>query len=156
MAKISIGSGKMYLFSQPGNSKLIVTAHGGKTQNKFQLPGDSTIWFCSRHGLSTRTDADDIATALTGDTQREGQIRRDAFHPYHYKESFDYELSKFAGKHGGGEYENYKVYAKIAKKGIDILSPRNRWFNKDVLLSFALDSIKKNNYKNIYMSFCRS
>ena len=158
MPRTSLEWGKLYLFWNPGNDKLIITAHGGKRTNRASLPKSATLWFCGRHGKSTTTDADDLVTALSGDTQRFNQIKQAGFHPNPIGDPFDYDLSKFAGDHGGGEYENYDEYEKMAAKGFDIVSPRNRWYSGEVTLSLVLkqSEIKKRHYKNIYCTFCRS
>jgi hypothetical protein len=134
-----------------------VTAHGGKRKDRIKQP-NALIWFCGRHGKSTTTGADDIVTALSGDTARMHQIKQAGLHPCPLGQLYNYDLSKFAGKHGGGEYENYEEYNKMAEHGFDIVSPRNRWFSKEVKLSDILNNntIKSAGYKNIYCSFCRS
>lgn len=157
----SIGNGTMYLFYRETNDTLIVTAHGGKRKDKIErkdaLP-NSLIWFCGMHGKSTATDADDLVTALGGDAARMRKIKQAGLHPYPIGDLFNYDLSKFAGKHGGGEYENYDEYLKMVDKGFDIVSPRNRWFSKEVTLATVLKhgKIRDRGYKNIYCSFCRS
>ena len=158
MAHTSIGGGRLYLFSKPGNTKLIVTAHGGKRTNRFSPPQGALLWFCSVHGQSTATDADDLVAVITGDRKRQDKVRAAGFHPHPVGDITDYDLSKFAGKHGGGQYENYAQYEKFAGKGVDIVSPRHRWFSDEVTLSFVLglSEINSKGYKNIYCSFCRS
>lgn len=162
MSKKSIASGKMYLFSENGNKNLIITAHGGKTDKNFNIPKNNTLWFCGRHGKSTITDADDIVKALKvgGDVRLLQKLKDRGLHAYFTPTGkiLDYELSKFSGTHGGGDYENYDTYEHFSSQGFDIASPRNRWYSKGLSLSSVLSNteIKKNNYKNIYLSFCRS
>lgn len=155
--KESLGNGKMYLFFKDANTDLVVTAHGGKRTDKIERP-EGLIWFCGRHGKSTATDADDIVTALSGDNARMRQIKEAGLHPYPLGDLYNYDLSKFAGRHGGGEYENYEEYEKMADAGFNIVSPRHRWFSKEITLSDVLsnEKIKNAKYKNIYCSFCRS
>lgn len=161
MAKKSLSGGKMYLFTQPKNTNLIISAHGAMLDKSFIMPSHSTIWFCGRHGKSTVTDADDIVNALSanGNNTLFDELKLRGLHPYFSPTNkiLDYELSKFAGRHGGGEYENYDEYDVMIKKGFDILSPRNRWYSKEIKLSDVLTNseIKKKTYKNIYCSFCR-
>jgi hypothetical protein len=154
MARVSLGGGSMYLFRKQGNTKLVITAHGGKEDNRFKPPGKSLLWFCSMHGKSTRIDVNDIIDSLT-DGGTLDQMRRVGFHPHPFGDITDYSLEKFAGKHGGGKYENYDVYEKLINKGVDILSPRSGW---EITLSYVLNdaTISSNAYKNIYCSFCRS
>ncbi len=158
MARISIGGGKIYLFTQTGNTKLIITAHGGKEKNRFKPPGGATLYFCSMHGKSTSIDADDIVASLTTDKSRSRKMKSVGFHPFFMGDLPDYSLSKFAGKHGGGVWENYNEYDEMTKKKFDILTPRNRWFSKEVNLSYVLNhkKIQEKGYREIYCSFCRS
>jgi hypothetical protein len=155
----SLGNGKMYRFYKDGNPNLIVTAHGGKRTDTIERP-EGLIWFCGRHGKSTATDADDIVTALksNGDAARLRKIKDAGLHPYPVGALNNYDLEKFAGSHGGEEYENYDEYDKMAELGFDIVSPRNRWLSKGITLADVLNnkSIKNAKYKNIYCSFCRS
>jgi len=157
LAQTSIGGGRLYLFSSPGNSKLVITAHGGKRPNRINPPKGSLLWFCSVHGQSTTIDVKDLLAIVTGDVQQLKEARAAGFHPHPLGDITDYDLSKFAGKHGGEQRENYTVYEKATKKGVDIVSPRQRWFSDEVTLSFVL-GLKEiaGKYKNIYCSFCRS
>jgi hypothetical protein len=162
MSMNSVGGGKLYFFSGVGNKNLIITSHGGRKDTTFVMPTGSTIWFCGRHGLSTKTDADDIVNAFgpNPDLRLAVTLRERGLHAFFSPKGTmqDYDLSKFAGRHGGGDYENYETYDTMSQKGFDILSPRNRWFSKDVKLSYVLglNSIAQKNYTNIYLSFCRS
>jgi hypothetical protein len=156
MARNSIGNGRLYLFTHPGNTKLIITAHGTKQPGNFRIPVGCTLWFCSQHGKSTATDVDDILTSFTSNA-RHDLIKEVGFHPFLQNECNEYSLSKFAGKRGGGEWENYNVYANYVMQGADILSPRNRFYSRSVRLSYVLNikEIQDINYRHIYCSFCR-
>ena len=81
MAQESLGNGRMYLFNKPGNTKLIISAHGGKENTKFPPPEETTIYFCSMHGKSTKIDVDDIVTSLTSNA-RLHVIKQVGFHPH--------------------------------------------------------------------------
>lgn len=165
MAKVSMGGGTMWLFSHPGNTRLIITAHGGKPANdrKTSWPpkdaGNPAIYYCSMHGKSTATQAVEILAAIAGNKSVEELIRIAGFHPYFAidKKVFDYDLQKFAGS-GSDDSETYKDYERWVKHGCDIVSPRNRWFSSEIRFSsiFEQSDIKKKGYKHVYCSFCRS
>lgn len=164
MAKVSLGMGTMWLFTHPGNTKLIISAHGGKPGKNDKMPwppkdaGTPVIWFCSTHGKSTMTQVDDVLEAIRGNNARLDLIRMSGFHPLLQKEVFNYHLQKYAGS-GSDDYETYADYERwVTASGCDILSPRNRWFSSEVRLAsvFAQSTIKKKGYKNVYCSFCRS
>ncbi|HDP24288.1 MAG TPA: hypothetical protein ENN34_02485 [Deltaproteobacteria bacterium] len=164
MPRSSLGHGTMWLFSHPGNSNLIITAHGGKPDpdEKITWPpkdaGAPVIWFCSRHGKSTSTQVEDILKVLSGSKTVLDLIRAMGFHPLLQKEVFNYHLQKYAGS-GSDDYETYKDYEGwIKHSGCDILSPRNRWFSSEIRLSTIFDqkTIRTRGYKNVYCSFCRS
>ena len=129
-----------------------------KRTDRLSPPDGSLVWFCSSHGKSTATDADDIVAALTGDGGRLGKIKSVGLHPHPVGDITNYDLSKFAGRHGGGDYENYTEYEGMATKGFDIVTPRHRWFSKEVTLKYVLNhrAIANAGYRNIYCSFCRS
>ncbi len=165
MAKISLGGGTMYLFTNPGNTNLIVSAHGGKPgpDEKIAWPpkgvGNPVIWFCSIHGKSTMTQVEDVLEGIIGKNKgRFDLMKASGFHPLLQKEVFNYHLQKYAGS-GSNDYETYAEYEQwITSSGCDIVSPRNRWFSSEIRLAsiFEQSAIKKKGYKNIYCSFCRS
>lgn len=166
MAKISLGGGTMWLFSNPGNTRLIITAHGGKPADDKKTPwppkdaGSPAIYYCSRHGKSTSTQVYEILDAIAGNKTVQDLIRIAGFHPYFAikNEVYDYDLQKYAGS-GSDDQETYADYEEWVKNsGCDIVSPRNRWFSSEIKFSsiFKQDVIKKKGYKHVYCSFCRS
>jgi len=164
MARTSLGGNTFYLFSDPGNLNLIITAHGGKpdTNEKMEWPpkdaGTPTIWFFSRHGRSTCTQVSEILSALSGDQTDFDRIKGGGFHPLLQKEVFNYRLQKYAGS-GSNDYETYSNYESwVMDYGFDIVSPRHRWFSSEITLAsiFEEEEIKSKGYNNVYCSFCRS
>ncbi|MBM4040395.1 MAG: hypothetical protein FJ290_17955 [Planctomycetes bacterium] len=165
----SLGGGRMYLFHKQGNDKLIITAHGGRPDkdDRFDWPApgmskNCLIWFCSSHGKSTTVQVADILLYLHPKMKQSGtafrKMQRVGFHPYPIGKIINYELAKFTGYHGGGTetYEDYKGW--VDNYGCDIVSPRNRWFSKEIRLLdiFKQKVIQEKGYTNVYCSFCRS
>jgi hypothetical protein len=157
-------TGKMRLFYKPGavgNRDLIISAHGGKPESgqkiNWPLPGyaDTLLW-CSQPGLSTTIQVSDI---LDYRETKKGRCLLYGFRPLPLLKSVtNYELEKFA-ETASDEDEDYRDYDSWAEqRGCDILSPRNRWFSKEIDLAYVLNHsrIKAKDYKNIYFSFCLS
>ena len=165
MAKTSLGMGTLYLFDNPGNTNLIISAHGGKPGKGDNIAwppkdaGSPVIWFCSMHGKSTKTQVIDVLRALKSKKNTLlDLIRIMGFHPLLQKEVPNYHLQKYAGS-GSDDYETYADYERWVKVGgCDIVSPRNRWYSSEIRLAtiFEQKEIRQKGYKNVYCSFCRS
>jgi hypothetical protein len=176
MPKIDI-NGKMYLIKKSLTGyapSLVISAHGGIKENG--APTFHTKWgtlhFYSVHGQAT--DDLGIRNFCSGgkDNQRTESIVATS-------NCYDYDLSKYQGKHNnvGESYESIEGSQNYvddfnelllqagdrAPKGskqmvdFDVLTIRNRWYNKNVTLSQALSAIGKlNQYADVHCYFCRS
>lgn len=156
-------TGRMRLFYNPVNANrdLIISAHGGKPASggKIAWPlrgyADTTLW-CSQPGLSTTIQVDDI---LEYRETKRGRCLIYGYRPLLMANRItNYELEKFAASYSDEEedYRDYNTWAE--NRGCDILSPRNRWFSKEIDLAYVLNHhrIRAGNYRNIYFSFCLS
>jgi hypothetical protein len=165
----SLGGGRMYLFHKTGNTRLIISAHGGKPSkdDRFDwpapgMPEGCQLWYCSMHGKSTTVQVAHILLFLHPKMKRSDaaarHMRTVGFHPHHLGKVVNYELAKYAGYHGG-DTEGYRDYMTwVDNYGCDIVSPRNRWFSKEIRLLdiFSQKTIQDKGYTNVYCSFCRS
>ncbi|MGD1927152.1 MAG: putative adhesin [Paracoccaceae bacterium] len=189
--KIELGD-KFYLFRHGNNPKidpaedhLLITAHGGyadalgplKGTGNVKVPDWCQLYYYASHG-STLSDPG-LSDIMRGKYQvKEVKASGVSVH--------NYELSKFQGKHGGGEIENYAAISKCidyasnkavnpkyvspGKMGLpasshsnfafkfDVLTVRNRKFKSDPSLSDVFAALKQHGYRyeNIHCSFCRS
>jgi hypothetical protein len=176
MPKVDI-DGKMYLIKKSQNSyapSLVISAHGGIKQNGS--PTFHTRWgtlhFYSVHGQVTNDLG--IRNFCTGgkESQRTESLAATA-------KCFDYDLSKYQGKHNkaGETYESIEAdqdyvdqfNALLVEAGdrapagskmmvdFDVLTIRNRWNSRNVTLSAALSAVGGlNQYSDVHCYFCRS
>lgn len=168
--------GKMYLIRKDPTGfspSLVISAHGG-IENKsptFHIKWGK-LHFYSAHGHVT----DDLGIknfCLGGrETQRAESLSAPA-------QCFDYDLSKYQGKHNtaGESYDSIESAqdyvddynqmlveagdrAPLGAKPMvdfDVLTIRNRWNNKNVTLSSALKAVGKlHRYSDVHCYFCRS
>jgi len=152
MAKRSYAKGRVWLFTEPGNDILIISAHGGTGGKKFTLPQGKVIARTSIHGLSTTSQVRDVVN-FEKHNGREGvgwQVSCLG------GQQEDWSLSKFAETEGAGP-DTYHDYQDIAKtEGIDVASPRNRFFSKEISVSTLLAALPIARYRKIWFNFCLS
>lgn len=166
--KVSIGGGKVWLFREGANQRLIISAHGRAPKNRatFNCPGagfTANVIKTSVHGLCTSSQVYDIVNFKNkkGPFGNEGNVWQN--NPMSGKQT-NWLLSKFAetdgpAKYNDGDYcDTYAGYLAVAEhEGFDIASPRNRWFmpNNEVNVSSVLSAIPaKQKYNEIWFSFC--
>jgi hypothetical protein len=142
---------------------LIISAHGGKPASgdkiRWPIPGyEHTVLWCSAPGLSTTIQVADI---LQFRLNRTGRCVLYGYRALPIVHSIsNYALEKYAATKsddlGRDTYSGYERQA--VNDGCDILSPRNRWFSRDIDLAYVLNhsTIRRKNYRNIYFSFCLS
>lgn len=161
------------LFTSKGSAAdtLVITAHGAETRQS--IDGASfgykhwkpVFVFFSSKGHSVNAEELGLVASRAnsiGPNEHIGgyEVQRDTT-------PFEYELSKFQGKHGN-DFETYDSIQRNIKSHLkegnsyDVLTVRNRkkgfYKNNDVHLSDILSWLNQENlhYKTIVCSFCRS
>jgi hypothetical protein len=185
MPKLELGK-TMYLFTRSSevtfSNILVISAHGGiakKSLPTYQVPVGVTLQFYSKHGTPTADFG--IHNFATG-----GKVKQQTDSVTGGNLAYDYELSKYQGKHSKAEetYESIEkaqkypseyqrlcddAAAEAKKKGVDmpkleyqatdfdVLTIRNRMFGGGVTLSVAVDAaLEKHAYTMVHCYFCRS
>lgn len=169
--------GKMFLIKKSATAyalSLVISAHGGiKKNNSPQFHTKwGTLHFYSVHG--TVTNDKGIRNFCYGgpETQRTESLVATS-------QCYDYDLSKYQGSHNksGETYESIEKVQDYTDKfnqmlleagdraplnskimvDFDVLTIRNRWNNKNVILSAALEAVGKlDKYAEVHCYFCRS
>ncbi len=180
MAQIELGS-KFYIFA-PDDSfnaeedHLLISAHGGYLNlrgplgtRQIRVPSWTQLYFYADHGSTIQDPG--VYNIIKGEYQVSETKGPGAF-------VTDYSLSKYQGRHGGGDGETYasisdqvgrnagvlKDVASGSNKGrnfafkFHVLTVRNRRLRSDPDLSdvFAALTSAQRQYQNIHCSFCRS
>jgi len=180
MAQIDLG-GRFYIFApddsfDAAEDHLLISAHGGYMNLKgplgakqIQVPGWTQLYFYADHGSTIQDPG--VYNVMKGEYQVSETKGPGSF-------VTDYSLSKYQGRHGGGDGETYasisdqvsrnsKVLEDVGSgrtKGrnfafkFHILTVRNRRLKSDPDLSdvFAALTTANRQYQNIHCSFCRS
>lgn len=176
-----IGS-QILVWSRDGNKPLrntrgvVISAHGGYSKGQsFTVRPYMRIFFYAPHGYSLNDPS--MHRVVTGNAKFYGKPLTPG------DTSYDYVLSKYQGKHGGKDGDDYAMIssgmhpetleaqmARLREQGLnviqqtmpqikyDVVTIRNRkGFYKDVTLSGVIDELRKHGYEynEVHCSFCR-
>jgi hypothetical protein len=150
--QIAVGTGKrkFMTFRKLGNTRLIISAHGGKVlDTKFDCPGG--VWRTSVYGLSTTSQVRDIVNYRNhgGPKGSEGNVWQ--FCPVPSKQT-NWILQPYA-RPGGPKHwpDTFPNYLHIAEsEGFDLVSPLGTTTVGNVMGAIP----NRNMYKEIWFSFC--
>jgi hypothetical protein len=180
MARIELGE-RFYIFApddsfDAADDHLLISAHGGYMnlfgplgRNQIRVPAWTQLYFYADHGSTIQDPG--VYNIMKGEyqvseTKGPGSVVT------------DYSLSKYQGRHGGGDDETYaKISEQVTRnasvladvgsgknKGrnfaykFHVLTVRNRRLRSDPDLSDVLAALTaaQRQYQNIHCSFCRS